>query len=85
MENIYQRKSFYPFIFVILFLNVLGIVLSYFYSSTAVVDELEHLRASWFVSQGYLPYRDFFEHHHPLLWFAWAPLMKILPQQFDFA
>ena len=85
MENIYQRKSFYPFIFVILFLNVLGIVLSYFYSSTAMVDELEHLRASWFVSQGYLPYRDFFEHHHPLLWFAWAPLMKILPQQFDFA
>lgn len=83
MENIYQRKSFYPFIFAILFLNTLGIVLSYFYSGTIICDESEHLRASWFVSQGYLPYRDFFEHHHPLLWFAWAPLMMILPQHFE--
>ena len=83
MENIYQRKSFYPFIFIMMFLNALGVVLCYFYGSTIIVDEIEHLRASWFISQGYLPYRDFFEHHHPLLWFAWSPLMKILPQQFE--
>ena len=44
---------------------------------------MEHLRASWLVSQGDLTYCDFFEHHHPLLWFAWSPLMKILPQQFE--
>lgn len=44
---------------------------------------MEHLRVSWLITQGYLPYRDFFEHHHPLLWFAWSPLMKILPQHFE--
>lgn len=83
MENIYQRKSFYPFIFTMLFLNALGIAVCYFYGNTAIVDEMEHLRVSWLITQGYLPYRDFFEHHHPLLWFAWSPLMKILPQHFE--
>lgn len=85
MENIYQRKLFYPFIGVICLLNALGLFLCYFYSDTAMADEMEHLRVSWFVSQGYFPYRDFFEHHHPLLWFVWSPLMKILPQKFDYA
>ncbi len=85
MGNIYQRKLFYLFIGLICLLNVLGVILCYFYSNTAMADEMEHLRASWFVSQGYLPYRDFFEHHHPLLWFGWSPLMKILPQKFDYA
>lgn len=85
MENIYQRKSFYPFISIICLFNAIGVILCYFYGNTTIVDEMEHLRASWFVSLGYLPYRDFFEHHHPLLWFAWAPMMKILPQQFDFS
>lgn len=85
MESIYQRKSFYPFIGIICLFNAIGVILCYFYGNTTIVDEMEHLRASWFVSQGYLPYRDFFEHHHPLLWFTWAPMMKILPQQFDFA
>ena len=85
MENIYQRKLFYPFTGVICLLNALGLFLCYFYSDTAMADEMEHLRVSWFVSQGYFPYRDFFEHHHPLLWFVWSPLMKILPQKFDYA
>ena len=30
-------------------------------------DELQHLHAAWCVSQGQLIYRDFFEHHGPLL------------------
>lgn len=85
MQNIYQRKSFYSFIYIMCFLNLLGITLAYIYGATAITDEIEHLRASWFVSQGYLPYRDFFEHHHPLIWFIWAPMMKILPQQIDLA
>jgi len=28
-------------------------------------DELQHLHATWAVSNGQLPYRDFFEHHMP--------------------
>ena len=41
-------------------------------------DEIEHVHASWYVLQGQVPYRDFFEHHHPLLWFLLAPLIAWL-------
>jgi len=37
-------------------------------------DHAEHLHASWLVWQGEVPYRDFFEHHNPLLWFVLAPI-----------
>lgn len=38
-----------------------------------LVDEMEHIHASWLVADGNVPYRDFFEHHHPLLWFIFSP------------
>lgn len=41
-------------------------------------DEVEHIHASWYVQQGQVPYRDFFEHHHPLLWFLLVPLISLL-------
>lgn len=37
-------------------------------------DEIEHLHAAWLVSQGMLPFANFFEHHHPTLWYLLAPL-----------
>lgn len=40
-------------------------------------DEAEHLHATWLVAHGQVPYRDFFEHHHPLLWYLLAPVVKI--------
>ena len=33
-------------------------------------DELEHLHAAGLVANGAVPYRDFFEHHGPLLWYV---------------
>lgn len=36
-------------------------------------DEMEFLRATDWVRQGQVPYRDFFEHHTPLTWFLMAP------------
>lgn len=36
-------------------------------------DEVEFLRATDWVRQGQVPYRDFFEHHTPLAWFLMAP------------
>lgn len=48
-----------------------------FYSDGLFVDTLEHIRASYFIENGLLPYKDFFEHHNPLLWFMLAPLTKI--------
>jgi hypothetical protein len=40
-------------------------------------DELEHLHAAWCVSKGLVPYRDFFEHHTPGLYFLLAPLYSL--------
>lgn len=36
-------------------------------------DEFEHLHAAWLVSNGEVPYRDFFEHHTPWLYYAVQP------------
>jgi hypothetical protein len=36
-------------------------------------DELEFYRATRWIAEGRLPYRDFWEHHTPLAWFLFAP------------
>jgi hypothetical protein len=41
-------------------------------------DEFQHLHAAWCVSQGLVPYRDFFEHHMPALAMA-LPLTTSFP------
>ena len=41
-------------------------------------DEKEHLYASFLIAQGDVPYRDFFEHHHPLLWYLFSPVVMFL-------
>lgn len=46
------------------------------FSGFQIVDEFEHLHASWLVSIGEVPYRDFFEHHNPLLWYLSAPIVS---------
>src|SRR5881392_2605942 len=38
-----------------------------------VWDEIEFFRATDWVRQGLVPYRDFWEHHAPLQWFLFAP------------
>ncbi len=35
-----------------------------FLSNYIVFDGFEHIKISYLVSEGYVPYRDFFEHHH---------------------
>jgi hypothetical protein len=42
-------------------------------------DEMEHLHSAYLLSQGKLPYTQFWEHHSPALWIALAPLMKAFP------
>lgn len=51
-----------------------------FYYGYLSQDHAEHLHASWLVWQGEVPYRDFFEHHNPLLWYVLAPLMPLFYQ-----
>lgn len=40
-------------------------------------DEIEFYRATDWVSRGRVPYRDFWEHHSPLQWFVYAPILRI--------
>lgn len=40
-------------------------------------DNIEHIHSSFLVAQGLVPYRDFFQHHNPLLWYLFAPLTKL--------
>lgn len=39
-------------------------------------DTVEHIYASWLISEGKLPYKDFFEHHNPLFWYLFSPVAK---------
>ncbi len=56
-------------------INIIYLFASIFISRRAMGDDLEHIHASWLVWQGYIPYTDFFEHHHPLTWYIFAPLV----------
>lgn len=40
-------------------------------------DEREHLYATFATYSGKIPYRDFFEHHHPLLWYIGSLFLYI--------
>jgi len=41
-------------------------------------DELEHIHCAWYVLQGKIPYRDFFQNHNPVLWYVIAPFIYLL-------
>lgn len=40
-------------------------------------DNIEHIHSSFLVATGEVPYRDFFQHHNPLLWYLFAPVAKL--------
>ena len=79
MEQSNQSQNYLNLFVELLALVFLGLVLTLIYNDTIILDELEHLRASYFVSLGEMPYRDFFEHHHPMIWFMFAPIISVLP------
>ena len=68
----------------ILWLGALGLLLyalvfsiwTIWATETGNGDNAEHLHATWLVAYGNMPYRDFFQHHNPLLWYIFAPLVK---------
>ena len=37
-------------------------------------DNVEHIHSSFLIASGNVPYKDFFQHHNPLMWFIFAPL-----------
>ena len=58
-------------------LALLVALYAFVFSGFQIVDEFEHLHAAWLVSSGEVPYRDFFEHHNPLLWYISAPVVRL--------
>jgi hypothetical protein len=68
-----RRGKFLFVILVALALLIISLAVNRAFSE----DEIEHIHASWYVQNGQVPYRDFFEHHHPLLWFLLAPLIAL--------
>ena len=40
-------------------------------------DTLEHMHVSWLVYAKFIPYKDFFQHHNPLLWYMFAPVLGL--------
>ena len=43
-------------------------------------DNVEHIHSTWLVAHGKVPYRDFFQHHNPLIWYIFAPFIKFFPR-----
>ena len=74
----FPQFSLLKYRFVKIFAVVTLFIFTMFASSLAH-DEAEHIHATWLMSQGMLPFRDFWEHHSPALWLMLAPLYKILP------
>ena len=45
-------------------------------SRTFDPDEFEHMHSAWLISQGFLPYIDYFEHHTPAMHFLLAQFFR---------
>ncbi len=41
------------------------------------IDEFQYGHAAWLISKGFIPYRDFFEHHFPLLYLLYSSIFLI--------
>ena len=57
-------------------LGVFALFLTFYRAWDA--DEFEHLQFTWLLSQGRVPYRDFFEHHTPVFHLLTAPYFDMI-------
>lgn len=74
MQNNLLNKILWAYIFCMMAVvcYIYGIVVK------ANGDNVEHLHSAWLIWQGYIPYKDFFQHHNPLLWYISAPFVASL-------
>ncbi len=48
-----------------------------FFNHFTYNDHAEHIHSAWLVWQGQVPYKDFFQHHNPLMWYVLAPIVAL--------
>ena len=53
------------------------------FTDTLGGDTLEHIHCSWLVYANFVPYKDFFQHHNPLLWYMFAPFVGLHAKGLD--
>lgn len=70
-------KSIYRAELMVLAFIVFSFLFYFAFSNVLNADEREHVYASFLVLKGYVPYRDFFEHHHGLLWYVFGPITAL--------
>ena len=71
-------KNIEKFLYVVLFLVISISLYLYGWVIKSNGDNVEHLHTSWLIWQGGIPYRDFFQHHNPLIWYIFSPLVASL-------
>ena len=64
-------------------LVILAFQLSLVRTRTFDPDEFQHAHSAFLISKGQVPYRDYFEHHPPLLHFLMAPVVRSLHPERD--
>ena len=70
-----SEKCFSRILLFLIGISALCVLINIFIGYQAITDDLEHIHASWLVWNGQVPYKDFFEHHHPLMWYLFAPIV----------
>ena len=78
-----KSKVLSSFLYLYLFVATLMTLYIYGIKITPNGDNIEHLNTSWLIWQGYIPYKDFFQHHNPLLWYIFSPLVALLINNFN--
>ena len=60
------------------FLLALGVyILAILHIPTQNGDNIEHIHSTFLVANGGVPYKDFFQHHNPLMWYLFAPIVSL--------
>ncbi|MBN2136511.1 MAG: glycosyltransferase family 39 protein [Sedimentisphaerales bacterium] len=70
-----DKKYLYGLLAAVAFLAVLVLLKSV--NGPFWVDEFEHIHTTWYAAHGHIPYRDFFQHHNPLLWYSMVPFLWV--------
>lgn len=82
LKYIYQKA---PVLFLLLHLGA-GLAFCLYTAwctNTLGGDTLEHIHSSWLVYANFIPYKDFFQHHNPLLWYIFAPFVGLHAKGLD--